>query len=95
MEKILDALLGRTFKASKFLHVVSLAMTHIASKKDQKWGGPATPFLGKGWLQPPRDFLFYFLFPSFFQKKKKNGVVLGILGFSFVLFFLKEGNKIK
>jgi len=35
MEKILDALLGRTFKASKFLHVVSLAMTHIASKKDQ------------------------------------------------------------
>jgi hypothetical protein len=42
----------------------------------QKWGGPATkgplgkngavgvpPFLGKGWLQPPRDFpLFFFFF---------------------------------
>jgi hypothetical protein len=50
----------------------ALAMTHIASKKDQKWGGPATPFLGKGWLQPPRDFLFYFLFPFFFKKKKKT-----------------------
>ncbi|XP_059441213.1 uncharacterized protein LOC132173665 [Corylus avellana] len=35
MKKILDALLGRTFKASKFLHVGSLAMTCIASKKDQ------------------------------------------------------------
>jgi hypothetical protein len=31
-----DALLGRTFKASKFLDVVSLAMTRIALKKDQQ-----------------------------------------------------------
>jgi hypothetical protein len=43
----------------------------------QKWGGPATPFLGKEWLQPPRDspfffFFFSFQFPSFFLKKKKK-----------------------
>jgi hypothetical protein len=74
MEKILDALLGRTFKASKFLHVVSLAMTHIASKKDQKWGGPATPFLGKGWLQPPLRFPFLFFISFFFSKKKKKKI---------------------
>jgi hypothetical protein len=35
MENMLDALLGRTFKASKFLDVVSLATTRIALKKDQ------------------------------------------------------------
>jgi hypothetical protein len=35
MENMLDALLRRTFKASKFLDVVSLAMTHITLKKDQ------------------------------------------------------------
>jgi hypothetical protein len=37
----------------------------------QKWGGPATPFLGREWLQPPRFpfFFFFFQFPSFFQKK--------------------------
>jgi hypothetical protein len=28
----------------------------------QKWGGPATPFLGKGWLQPPRDSPYFFFF---------------------------------
>jgi hypothetical protein len=44
----------------------------------QKWGGPATPLLGRGWLQPPRFpllfffFFFFFKFPSFFQKKKKK-----------------------
>jgi hypothetical protein len=39
----------------------------------KKWGGPATPLLGRGWLQPPRFFFFFFFqFPSFFQKKKKN-----------------------
>jgi hypothetical protein len=43
----------------------------------QKWGGPATPFLGKGWLQPPRNsplfffFFFFFNFLLFFKKKKK------------------------
>jgi hypothetical protein len=42
----------------------------------QKWGGPATPLLGRGWLQPPRFplFFFYFLFliSFFFSKKKKK-----------------------
>jgi hypothetical protein len=41
----------------------------------QKWGGPATPFLGRGWLQPPRFTLFFFFFFSisfFFSKKKKK-----------------------
>jgi hypothetical protein len=29
----------------------------------QKWGGPATPLLGRGWLQPPRfPILFFFFF---------------------------------
>jgi hypothetical protein len=36
----------------------------------QKWGGLATPFLGRGWLQPPR-FTFFFLISFFFSKKKK------------------------
>jgi hypothetical protein len=39
----------------------------------QKWGGPATPFLGKGWLEPPRDFPPFFKknFLLFKKKKKK------------------------
>jgi hypothetical protein len=44
----------------------------------QKWGGPATPLLGRGWLQPPRFplffffFFFFFLISFFFSKKKKK-----------------------
>jgi hypothetical protein len=46
----------------------------------QKWGGSATPLLGRGWLQPPRFpllffyflFLFFFNFLLFFKKKKKK-----------------------
>jgi hypothetical protein len=36
----------------------------------QKWGGPATPLLGRGWLQPPRFPLLFLFFLFFFQKKK-------------------------
>jgi hypothetical protein len=35
MKNMFDALLDRTFNASKFLDVVSLAMTRIALKNDQ------------------------------------------------------------
>jgi hypothetical protein len=38
----------------------------------QKWGGPATPFLGKGWLEPPRDFPPFLKKISFFFSKKKT-----------------------
>jgi hypothetical protein len=41
-----------------------------------KWGGPTTPFLAKGWLEPPPIFIFFFFiffdFHLFFFKKKKN-----------------------
>jgi hypothetical protein len=48
----------------------------------QKWGGSATPFLGRGWLQPPRFPLFFFFFFFFFF-------------FNFLLFFSKKKKKKK